>query len=388
MNLQIPNPESPASPAPADGDLVSLVYFASQEDQPWRSLVDYLYRRMRLRYCSISFHRGAQYCDQGTVYVQSGDLDYAKLAEGYWPRFQALDPVPYTQLAPGRVHVFSKQDYLAYGARGAEFFEGFMEVNGFEHLLLVNPRSAGGAFQEILTCVRGREAGPYTAAEIGSLQAVIPHLDLAMRQFFARNQLQLERDLYEQTIDSLGVGSLLVDRDCRILSANHYADELLTGLEPLGVTDGRLVIREPRKGAEFRRLIQMLASNPSDGKIRVMRLQGRDGEEIGLLLKPILPTAAYFNTEQSKVQIFLHNPPARHDAPAGLVAELFGLTPAQAMLAIRLARGETISEAAAAMNISENTARNYSKRIFAATGVNRQADLVRIMLQSVALLTK
>ncbi|MFP5306179.1 MAG: LuxR C-terminal-related transcriptional regulator, partial [Gammaproteobacteria bacterium] len=51
-----------------------------------------------------------------------------------------------------------------------------------------------------------------------------------------------------------------------------------------------------------------------------------------------------------------------------------------------LARGLTIQEAAAEMRISEHTARNYSKRVFAKTGTRRQVELVRVMLHSVALL--
>jgi DNA-binding CsgD family transcriptional regulator len=69
-----------------------------------------------------------------------------------------------------------------------------------------------------------------------------------------------------------------------------------------------------------------------------------------------------------------------------LIARLFGLTSAEARLAALLADGMSLAEAAAALAISEGSARTYSKRIFAKTGVSRQAELVRLVLKSVAAL--
>lgn len=43
-------------------------------------------------------------------------------------------------------------------------------------------------------------------------------------------------------------------------------------------------------------------------------------------------------------------------------------------------------EAAQTLGLAENTVRSYLKSIFGKTGVNRQAELVRLILQSVAVL--
>lgn len=59
------------------------------------------------------------------------------------------------------------------------------------------------------------------------------------------------------------------------------------------------------------------------------------------------------------------------------------LTLAETDLAIRLAVGATISDAAQAMRIQPQTARSYLKQIFSKTDIHRQADLVRRMHCSV-----
>lgn len=74
--------------------------------------------------------------------------------------------------------------------------------------------------------------------------------------------------------------------------------------------------------------------------------------------------------------------PRREDRRRGAewLARSLGLSAKEAALAEALSRGESIVEAGRALGLTSETARNYSKRIYAKTGANGQADLVRIVL--------
>lgn len=63
---------------------------------------------------------------------------------------------------------------------------------------------------------------------------------------------------------------------------------------------------------------------------------------------------------------------------------MFGLTPTEARLAVLLAEGASLQNVAEQLEITEQTARTYCKRIFGKTGTSRQADLVRLVITSVA----
>lgn len=65
---------------------------------------------------------------------------------------------------------------------------------------------------------------------------------------------------------------------------------------------------------------------------------------------------------------------------ADLLRLLFDLTPTEARLTRHLVEGRTPAEAAAMLRITEATARTHLRRIFAKTGVRRQAELVRLLL--------
>lgn len=72
--------------------------------------------------------------------------------------------------------------------------------------------------------------------------------------------------------------------------------------------------------------------------------------------------------------------PARRPAPAPLLwREAFGLTPSEAALAALLTTGHSVESAAAARDCQATTLRVHLRRLFAKTGVSRQADLIALL---------
>jgi DNA-binding CsgD family transcriptional regulator len=60
----------------------------------------------------------------------------------------------------------------------------------------------------------------------------------------------------------------------------------------------------------------------------------------------------------------------------------FCLSPAEAQIALGIAKGETLAEIAKARSVSVSTARGQLKSVFAKTGTHRQAELVRLLIAS------
>ena len=74
------------------------------------------------------------------------------------------------------------------------------------------------------------------------------------------------------------------------------------------------------------------------------------------------------------------------NAAARVLRAEYGLSEREAALAVALSRGEGIVEAGTSLGLTVETARNYSKRIYAKTGTRGQADLVRLILTGLAVL--
>ncbi|MEP0069330.1 alpha/beta fold hydrolase [Pyruvatibacter sp.] len=91
-------------------------------------------------------------------------------------------------------------------------------------------------------------------------------------------------------------------------------------------------------------------------------------------------------TANSRPDMVLVMPTGRVEPQAAeRYQELLGLTGAESRLALKLRDGLTMKDAAAALGISINTARNQLHSIFDRLGVNRQGDLVRHLTEMMAL---
>jgi DNA-binding CsgD family transcriptional regulator len=83
------------------------------------------------------------------------------------------------------------------------------------------------------------------------------------------------------------------------------------------------------------------------------------------------------------VALFIRDAERKSEASREMVRRLFDLTPAEASLALALANGLSLDEAAETLNIRKNTARAHLRSIFSKIGVTRQTTLVRVLLSSV-----
>src|SRR4051812_24609566 len=62
-----------------------------------------------------------------------------------------------------------------------------------------------------------------------------------------------------------------------------------------------------------------------------------------------------------------------------LLRKYFGLTAAEARLAVRLASGDTLTTAASESTVARETAHNQLKAVFAKTNTHRQSELVALL---------
>jgi DNA-binding CsgD family transcriptional regulator len=85
-------------------------------------------------------------------------------------------------------------------------------------------------------------------------------------------------------------------------------------------------------------------------------------------------------SEEVRYVVFIVDPTALQlPSPVKLVA-LYGLTQAQSNVALAFSIGGTYKQVAARLRVTEETVRSHVKEIYSKTRVNRQADLVRLVL--------
>jgi DNA-binding CsgD family transcriptional regulator len=95
------------------------------------------------------------------------------------------------------------------------------------------------------------------------------------------------------------------------------------------------------------------------------------GKEIGQLSDASLKDAA--------VLVFVVDPARRTSIPVAQMMDAYGLTQAEARVALTSSSGSTIDETARLLGLSPNTIKTHLRRVFAKTGTGRQAELARLI---------
>lgn len=249
-------------------------------------------------------------------------------------------------------------------------------LDGLTHLRSMRV-SAGHALDAWLLLAGERSLGAGTA---GLLTALAPHLRVALRTFAAMERERARSSMNADVVRRMNFGWISIDQRCRIVDLDAQADDVLrrSGLLRRGSYD-RLTPASARIDRDLTALAKLYAAEP-DARPRAIQLS-RD-PWIDMLVSP-LRVRSMASGAQPVAMVYLSGDRHSKEDRCEQLADLFNLSPSEARLAWSMAQGLSIAEAAGEHGLTVETARNYSKKIYAKTGARGQADLVRHILTSV-----
>lgn len=197
--------------------------------------------------------------------------------------------------------------------------------------------------------------------------------------------LGLARLAMESIIDGLAFGVFVLDAAGTVLHCNAVASEIAAAGD--GIEVGPCGFRLSSSGARRRyqaALATLTGESDADTDmplpcvINMLRPSGR--RPYTLWIHP-LPSTSRLPVPRQPVAAVLVSDPDRIARPQPqILARALGVTPREAELALDLAAGYRLSEAAERLGVTPATARTYLKLIFRKTRVTHQGELVRLVL--------
>ena len=178
---------------------------------------------------------------------------------------------------------------------------------------------------------------------------------------------------------------ILVDAEGRPRHLNQAAEALMWEPGGLCIIGGRLAARTHDATRRLTSLIQGAASRDTErrsGGSMALPVAGRR-LPLSLTVAPIRSRRLFTLSDGPSVLVCVTDLEARVSLPEQRLRGLFGLTPAETRVALALFEGATPREAAAVLGISANTAKVHLTHVFEKTGVNRQSELVALMMRAV-----
>lgn len=215
--------------------------------------------------------------------------------------------------------------------------------------------------------------GSYDQAAIDQLNGLRPHL--ARAGLFA-GRLGIERAATAVSVlKEIGLPAAVMTGSGRLLTANDLLEDMPDVFLPLA--HGGMALANV---AANTLLQQAIARNNDNSVVRSIPVPAT--EQRPALIVHLLPLRRAAHDLFSGADILVAATAVGISATApspNILSGLFDLTPAEARLAIALASGRSVREAAVEVGIAVKSARIYLERIFRKTGTNRQSQLMALL---------
>lgn len=277
--------------------------------------------------------------------------------------------------------------------RNTPLYQEYLKPLGIGHIIGVDVATAHGVSGSLRLSrlETAHDFGPRTRA---LCQALIPYLRAALELFVQRADTETERAALQQTISGMSVGRIHLAPDSRILTTSPPAAAMLAERDGLQDSGGHLVLASATATRRLRALVRHNALASIDAsvaaEIRALRVERPSGKEsYNILVRPLghphAPGREPSFSIRPTATVQVVDPAGSYMKRAPALMQLFGLTAAEADVALALASGRTVDAIAALRETSVETVRSQLRTIFAKTGSNRQTALVRTLYLSIAL---
>ncbi|MDI3558885.1 helix-turn-helix transcriptional regulator [Bradyrhizobium sp. Arg816] len=307
-----------------------------------------------------------------THYYCGADPHYIRL---YSETHSKFDPLT---VLPPHGEIVSIPDLVNFDEyRRGRFYQEWMQPQGCSDA--ANVVLEKSSCPVMMTVLSGRRM--VDPAMKHRLSLIVPHASRALLINRAiTSQLTLATALAD-VLDNLASGIFLLDAFCRVVHANSAGHALLAADDVVRSVAGQLVA----SSAEANQTLREALATGSEivllaAKDRAIPLLSPSGERY---VAHILPLSSVLRDGGERVvdavgALLLRRVSLGGQSYGELIARTFDLTPAELRVFLSIVEVGGVPETAAALGIAETTAKTHLHRVFAKTGVSRQADLVKL----------
>lgn len=320
-------------------------------------------------------------CDlESQAFIHASMRGFALTSDQIWSRYTAelshtdMHPELLERLASGSV--YTDADAFPPDDRRSHAVLAWLERKlGVRHQLSLVVKD--GRYAASLQVHRDAGQGPFVSGDREIMQLIAAEIDTGLK-ISLRHAADVLRS-YWNGLTAHGTRSVcLLDDQARVLMATDAFMRDLAETGQLHVRNGRLGATRVIIQARISEALERTAAGQRTVPVIVSRTP-RDPSWVAAASFAPLPAArdtVFLNRAVALVSLELQRRDSTHIAET--LTESFGLTPQEARIAVMVGFGANLTNIAADLDITRETARTHLKRIFQKMGLRRQADLIQL----------
>jgi DNA-binding CsgD family transcriptional regulator/PAS domain-containing protein len=270
----------------------------------------------------------------------------------------------------------------------SRFYNELLKLDNDTDVLALNV-TFGNTYLGSLKLSRRAPLGEFGLPEKSLMMRIYPHLKVALGIYERSRRQSLENNAYIKAIDQLAFGVVILNERGHVIRVNETASRMMKESQLLRVVGNHLQAGEPEHEVLVGNAIKatLTRSGAEAGAAGSLKLAAEKSDRsLYMLLKPIQESAPDAGNPGAGVAIFLSADKLQHNVSIEAFAKLYHISRAEMALVTELLDGASIIEASTTLGISENTARVQLRSVFTKTDTHRQADLIRLVLTSLAII--
>jgi DNA-binding CsgD family transcriptional regulator len=276
--------------------------------------------------------------------------------------------------------------------RSTVYFNEWMKPQEFIHTLGTNLTADRRARTKIFLYRAGR-AGPFSRSEVERFECLSKHLMNAVRVADRLGQHAVRAEHALDLLERLDIGVAFLDDEGRVIEANGFAETVFARAEGLRIERGAVVAAHRGDAAKVKELLRCALELHGGRTLEVppaVQLHAQDSSRtLQIRVIPLPPRyrdGNPFYGRSAAAMLVIADRERDSVVSADELQRLYGLTAAESRLVQWLLCGVSLRQASELMHVTYETARSYLKNVFQKTGVTRQAELVRQILNGRATL--
>lgn len=235
---------------------------------------------------------------------------------------------------------------------------------------------------------RSFQAEAFSEQDSLTLQRLYPHFKRALRIHKEFHRLRTRQQTLESALGRFMTGLIVIGPDGLVSYRNPVAEAMLAGHKALSI-DSRNQVRAhyPQEHQRLQALIdELLRADRQDVSTRnqAIGLNHPDREHaLTLMLAPLDDALHEDARAAGSVALYLCDPDSAFNLPAETLRSLYDMTPTEAGVTIALVNGRSPAQISEDHGVRIDTVRSQLKSIYYKMGVNKQQDVIRVLLSGV-----
>jgi DNA-binding CsgD family transcriptional regulator len=248
---------------------------------------------------------------------------------------------------------------------------------------LVAQCQLGSELQAGVALHRANRAGRFDSAEIARFGLINEHLRRALAISARLGSLAAKQQLTADLLDRSVSAIILLDENLRVVLMNRVAEQLKARPDGIRISADGIHLGVPQEDQHLRMLMAgVMASQQSQRSLgEVMRATRPSGRRpYGIWMTGVAKPPAALTMFRPVLWVLINDPERSTGPSEPHLQALFGMTQAEARLAVRLTAGASLHAAADELGITYGTARTRLIQLFQKTNTQSQGQLIQLLL--------